>query len=101
MDADAVLERATAARYASWFQALADPTRLQVVALLAGAGRPSASTGLLPDDPDHHVPPIVRHGVGGAQMSPSRIAYATACDRLRSCRRVVISCTTFFTVRSE
>ena len=36
-----------------------------------------------------------------AQMSPSRIAYATACERLRSCRRVVTSWSTFFTVRSE
>jgi L-amino acid N-acyltransferase YncA/DNA-binding transcriptional ArsR family regulator len=39
MHAEAVLEQATAARYASWFRALADPTRLQVLALLAGAGR--------------------------------------------------------------
>jgi DNA-binding transcriptional ArsR family regulator len=29
------LDRATAAEYASWFKALADPTRIQIVSLLA------------------------------------------------------------------
>ncbi|HEX6444536.1 MAG TPA: metalloregulator ArsR/SmtB family transcription factor [Streptosporangiales bacterium] len=36
----APLERATAVEYASWFKALADPTRVQIVSLLARAGRP-------------------------------------------------------------
>ena len=34
------LDRATAAEYASWFKALADPTRIQIVSLLARAGEP-------------------------------------------------------------
>ena len=34
------LERATAAQYASWFRALADPTRVQIVSLLARSGGP-------------------------------------------------------------
>lgn len=34
------LDRPTAARYASWFKALADPTRVQIVSLLARQGRP-------------------------------------------------------------
>ena len=34
-DAAGPLDRATAARYASWFKALADPTRIQIVTLLA------------------------------------------------------------------
>jgi DNA-binding transcriptional ArsR family regulator len=34
------LERATAAEYASWFRALADATRVQIVALLARRGEP-------------------------------------------------------------
>jgi DNA-binding transcriptional ArsR family regulator len=34
------LERATAAEYASWFRALADATRVQIVSLLARHGRP-------------------------------------------------------------
>jgi DNA-binding transcriptional ArsR family regulator len=34
------LERGTAARYASWFRALADPTRVQIVSLLARHGAP-------------------------------------------------------------
>jgi len=34
------LDRATAAEYASWFKALADPTRIQIVSLLARRGTP-------------------------------------------------------------
>ncbi|MFE9102201.1 ArsR/SmtB family transcription factor [Actinomadura geliboluensis] len=34
------LERAVAIEYASWFKALADPTRVQIVSLLARRGRP-------------------------------------------------------------
>jgi len=34
------LDRATAAEYASWFKALADPTRVQIVSLLARTGEP-------------------------------------------------------------
>ena len=43
MDATALvvpLDRATASEYASWFKALADGTRVQIVSLLARAGRP-------------------------------------------------------------
>jgi DNA-binding transcriptional ArsR family regulator len=35
-----LLDRATATQYASWFRALADPTRVQLVELLARARRP-------------------------------------------------------------
>jgi DNA-binding transcriptional ArsR family regulator len=34
------LDRATAAEYAAWFKALADPTRIQIVSLLARRGTP-------------------------------------------------------------
>jgi DNA-binding transcriptional ArsR family regulator len=34
------LDRLTAAEYASWFKALADATRIQIVSLLARQGRP-------------------------------------------------------------
>ena len=34
------LDRATAAEYASWFRALADATRIQIVSLLARRGEP-------------------------------------------------------------
>jgi DNA-binding transcriptional ArsR family regulator len=37
---DAPLDRATATEYASWFKALADPTRIQIVTLLARRARP-------------------------------------------------------------
>jgi len=41
MNADAdPLDRVTAAEYASWFKALADPTRIQIVSLLARRGVP-------------------------------------------------------------
>jgi DNA-binding transcriptional ArsR family regulator len=36
----AMLDRAAAERYASWFKALADPTRVQLVTLLASCRRP-------------------------------------------------------------
>ncbi|HEX6469772.1 MAG TPA: metalloregulator ArsR/SmtB family transcription factor [Streptosporangiaceae bacterium] len=36
----APLDRVTAAEYASWFKALADPTRIQIVSLLARRGAP-------------------------------------------------------------
>lgn len=35
-----LLDRATAAEYASWFRALADPSRVQLVELLARIGEP-------------------------------------------------------------
>jgi DNA-binding transcriptional ArsR family regulator len=38
--AEQPLDRATAAEYASWFKALADPTRIQIVSLLARRGTP-------------------------------------------------------------
>src|SRR6266513_3778309 len=34
------LDRATAAEFAAWFKALADPTRIQIVSLLARRGTP-------------------------------------------------------------
>jgi DNA-binding transcriptional ArsR family regulator len=37
---DQPLDRATAAEYASWFKALADATRIQIVSLLARRGTP-------------------------------------------------------------
>lgn len=40
MDDVEPLQRATADTYASWFKALADGTRVQVVSLLARSGRP-------------------------------------------------------------
>lgn len=35
-----MLDRATAETYAGWFRALADPTRVQILHLLASAGTP-------------------------------------------------------------
>jgi DNA-binding transcriptional ArsR family regulator len=39
-DDNGPLGRATAAEYATWFKALADPTRIQIVSLLARRGTP-------------------------------------------------------------
>jgi DNA-binding transcriptional ArsR family regulator len=40
MNSDDVLDRPTAVEYASWFRALADATRIQIVSLLARCGEP-------------------------------------------------------------
>jgi ArsR family transcriptional regulator len=40
MNVRGALERATAEEYASWFKALADGTRIQIVSLLARRGEP-------------------------------------------------------------
>jgi len=40
MNASELLARATAEEYASWFKALADATRIQIVTLLARRGEP-------------------------------------------------------------
>ncbi|SEF31528.1 DNA-binding transcriptional regulator, ArsR family [Amycolatopsis pretoriensis] len=40
MKGAAVLDRATAETYAGWFRALADPTRVQILNLLASSGAP-------------------------------------------------------------
>ncbi|WP_166639470.1 metalloregulator ArsR/SmtB family transcription factor [Amycolatopsis sp. SID8362] len=42
MKGAAVLDRDTARTYAEWFRALADPTRVQILNLLAEAGTPMA-----------------------------------------------------------
>ncbi len=39
-ESEGPLDRATAAEYASWFRALSDPTRVQIVSLLARKGEP-------------------------------------------------------------
>jgi predicted transcriptional regulator len=39
-DEQQALDRATAAEFAGWFKALADPTRIQIVSLLARCGQP-------------------------------------------------------------
>ena len=44
----ALLDRATAEQYASWFRALADPSRVQLVALLARHGE-AMSVGQIVD----------------------------------------------------
>src|SRR3954464_12116936 len=40
MNAAVLLDRAVAEEYASWFRALADPSRVQIVEYLARQGRP-------------------------------------------------------------
>ena len=64
-----------------------------------GGGRrlPDAARAGADDDP------AAADEVGdrGAQISPSRTACATACERERAPIFVTTSCSTFFTVRSE
>lgn len=57
----ALLDRATAVEYASWFRALADPSRVQLVELLARSGRALtvgqivAAMGLAQSTVSHHL----------------------------------------------
>ena len=67
--------------------------RLRLAAVAPGPSAPVRSRR--PEPPSGRGPP--RAG----SDEPLRIAYATACDRLRSCSRVVTSCRMFFTVRSR
>jgi DNA-binding transcriptional ArsR family regulator len=56
-----LLDRTTAAEYASWFRALADPTRVQIVEYLARQGRPlsvgelTAAVGLAQSTVSQHL----------------------------------------------
>jgi DNA-binding transcriptional ArsR family regulator len=56
-----LLDRATAAEYASWFRALADPSRVQIVEYLARQGRPlsvgelTAAVGLAQSTVSQHL----------------------------------------------
>jgi DNA-binding transcriptional ArsR family regulator len=56
-----LLDRATAAEYASWFRALADPSRVQIVAYLARQDRPlsvgelTAAIGLAQSTVSQHL----------------------------------------------
>src|SRR5205809_228541 len=42
IESEQPLDRVTAAEFATWFKALADPTRIQIVTLLARRARPPA-----------------------------------------------------------
>jgi DNA-binding transcriptional ArsR family regulator len=53
------LDRAVAAEYASWFKALADATRVQIVSLLARRGEPM-SVGAIPPQSTSASPPSPR-----------------------------------------
>ncbi|KAA9158768.1 winged helix-turn-helix transcriptional regulator [Amycolatopsis acidicola] len=46
-----MIDRATAETYAGWFRALADPTRVQILNLLAAAGRPMTVGEIVEDVP--------------------------------------------------
>ncbi|HEV2767293.1 MAG TPA: metalloregulator ArsR/SmtB family transcription factor [Acidimicrobiales bacterium] len=56
-----MLDRQSAALYAGWFKALADPTRVQLVTLLANRGRPMsvgdivAASGVGQSTVSHHL----------------------------------------------
>ena len=56
-----LLDRATAAEYASWFRALADPSRVQIVEYLARQNRPmsvgelTAAAGLAQSTVSQHL----------------------------------------------
>jgi len=69
------LNRATAAEYASWFRALADPTRVQLVNLLAtearemSVGEISDRLGLAQPTISHHLRPLAEVGFVRARQA--------------------------------
>jgi DNA-binding transcriptional ArsR family regulator len=65
---DELLDRAVAAEYASWFRALADPSRVQIVEYLARKARPTpvgeivAAVGLAQSTVSQHLKVLTEVG---------------------------------------
>ena len=55
-----LIDRATAQTYAAWFKALSDPTRVQILNLLATARRP-LSVGEIVEHADVRQPTVSHH----------------------------------------
>jgi DNA-binding transcriptional ArsR family regulator len=55
-----LIDRATARTYAAWFKALSDPTRVQILNLLAAARRP-LSVGEIVEHADVRQPTVSHH----------------------------------------
>jgi DNA-binding transcriptional ArsR family regulator len=56
----ALIDRATAQSYAAWFKALSDPTRVQILNLLAAARRP-LSVGEIVERAEVRQPTVSHH----------------------------------------
>ncbi len=56
----ALIDRSTAVTYAAWFKALADPTRVQILNLLAAAHRP-LSVGEIVEHAEVGQPTVSHH----------------------------------------
>jgi hypothetical protein len=85
---------------ASWSPALA-PVEADLTAMAAFlAAEAAAGHPYLPAD-SHILRAFAQPFAGVRVVVVGQDPYATACDRLRSWKRVVTSCRTFFTVRSE
>lgn len=86
-DEHELLDRAVAEEYASWFKALADPTRIQLVTLLARHGRPMAvgevvdAVGLAQSTVSHHLKALaeVRFVLAEPQGTSTRYRINDAC----------------------
>ena len=81
------LARPTAAEYASWFRALADPTRVQIVNLLARGAREMSvgeiadRLGVAQSTVSHHLRPLAEVGFVRARQAgaTSLIEINSAC----------------------
>ncbi len=75
------LDRSEATEYAGWFRALADPTRIQIVSLLARAGRPLRvgevvnSVGVGQSTVSHHLAILAEVGFVRAEPSGTAVLY--------------------------
>jgi DNA-binding transcriptional ArsR family regulator len=83
----ATLDRTAAAQYASWFRALSDPTRVQMIHLLARSGAPmtigevTEALGIGQSTASHHVKALARVGFVTVHKdgTTSRVAVNEAC----------------------
>ena len=83
-----LLDRGTAETYASWFRALADPSRVQIVEYLARQGRPLTvgeivtAAGLAQSTVSQHLKVLKDAGLIVGEIEGLRICYCADRERL-------------------
>ena len=90
-----LLDRATAAEYASWFRALADPSRVQLVALLARHGGPMSvgeivvAMGLAQSTVSQHLKILKEAGLVSGEVDGPKVCYCVDPDGLARLKALV------------
>ena len=76
-----LLERSVAEEYASWFRALADPTRVQIVEYLARQARPMSvgelvtAVGLAQSTVSQHLKVLKESGLVQGEIDGPKVCY--------------------------